>query len=141
MNFILDESVGFIISRTARKVKNYLTQLFKPFDITTEQWGILNRLWERDGVSQKELSEKSFKDQPNITRILDKLEEKGYIRREPNPGDRRAFLIYLTGEGRNLKEVLVPTAQKALDTALEGFSEEEVAQLKKMLNRIYLNLG
>ncbi len=139
MKFVLDDSVGFIISRTASKMKNCLHQNFKPYDITTEQWGLLNRLWEKDGVSQKVLSEKSFKDQPNITRILDKLEDKGFIRREVDPDDRRAFLIFLTKEGRELKNILIPVVKETLEVALKGFKTEEVEQLKNLLNRIYFN--
>lgn len=140
MNFSLDESLGFIIYRTHLRLKNSLNQSFKPFDITTEQWGILNRLWEKDGVSQKDLAEKTHKDQPNITRILDKLEQKGLIRRELNPGDRRAFSVFLTKEGYSLKGHLVPIAESSLEKALKGFTPEEVQTLKDSLNRIYDNL-
>lgn len=140
MDFSLDESFGFIIYQTHLRLKNNLNHSFKPFDMTTEQWGILNRLWEKDGVSQRDLSEKTHKDQPNVTRILDKLEQKGLIRREPNPDDRRAFSIFLTEEGRNLKNQLVPLAVNSLEKALQGFTPEEVQALKASLNRIYNNL-
>lgn len=140
MNFSLDESLGFIIYKTHLRLKNNLNQSFKPFDITTEQWGILGRLWEKDGVSQKELSEKTHKDQPNITRILDKLEQKGLIRRELNPGDRRAFSVFLTTEAYNLKSHLVPIAEQSLEKAFKGFNPEEIQTLKASLNRIYENL-
>ena len=140
MKFSLDDSLGFILGRTALKMKNSFNQALKPHDITVEQWGLLNRLWEKDGVSQKELAEKSCKDQPNITRILDKLEEKGLIRREPDPDDRRAFLIYLTGDGKALKNKLVPIAHQTLERVLTGITAEETDQLKVLLNKIFNNL-
>lgn len=140
MNFSLDESLGFIIYKTHLKLKSHLNQLFKPFDITTEQWGILARLWEQDGVAQKDLAEKTHKDQPNVTRILDKLEQKGLIRRELNPGDRRAFSVFLTKEGFSLKSHLVPLAENSMEKALQGFNPEEIQILKASLNRIFDNI-
>ena len=140
MDFFLDESVGFLISKTSLKMKNHLYQHFKPFDITSEQWGLLARLWETDRVSQKELADKTCKDQPNITRILDKLEGKGLIKREANPDDRRAFVVHLTDEGQKLKEVLVPIVKESLALALKGIPHDEVEQLKGLLNKIYNNL-
>lgn len=138
MNF--EESLGFIIGRTNIKMKNNLAKALKPYDVTPEQWALLNRLWIQDGISQKELSEKSLKDQPTTTRILDKLEQRGLIRRQASPEDRRAFLIYLTGEGRDIKTSLVNNAYQALAEALKGLSGQEQEQLKNLLNRISNNL-
>lgn len=140
MKYIIEESLGFIISRTNQKLSNYLTRKFKPYDITPEQWGLLNRLWEKDGVSQKELSEISIKDQTTVTRILDKLERKGLIKRQTSPDDRRSFLIFLTDTGRSLENKLVPIAYEVLDEALQGLSEEEIKQMKLLLNKIFMNI-
>ncbi|MCL4440311.1 MAG: MarR family transcriptional regulator [Firmicutes bacterium] len=71
--------------------------------------------------------------------MLDKLEDKGFIRREVDPDDRRAFLIFLTKEGRELKNILIPVVKETLEVALKGFKTEEVEQLKNLLNRIYFN--
>ncbi|MHB1407478.1 MAG: MarR family winged helix-turn-helix transcriptional regulator [Desulfitobacteriaceae bacterium] len=135
-----EQSLGFIISRTHAKMKNNLTKALKPYNVTPEQWAVLNRLWEQDGISQKELSEKSLKDQPTTTRILDKLEQRGLIRRQANPEDRRAFLIYLTNEGRDIRYPLINLARQALAQSLKGLSKEEQAELKNLLNRITDNL-
>ncbi|KNZ69102.1 transcriptional regulator, MarR family [Thermincola ferriacetica] len=140
MEFKMEDSLGFIINKTALKMKNNLARHLKPYEITPEQWGILNWLWEKEGISQKELSEKSFKDQPNVTRILDKLEEKGLIKRQENPDDRRAFSVFLTEKGYGLKGVLVTAATKALDEALQGFDTGEIQQLKNLLEKIFTNL-
>lgn len=140
MKYILDESLGFIINRTNQKLSNYLTRKFKPYDITPEQWGVLNRLWEKDGISQKEISEITIKDQTTLTRILDKLETKGLIKRQTSPDDRRSFLIFLTDAGRSIEDILVPIAYEALDDALQGLSEEEIKQLKVLLNKIFVNV-
>lgn len=140
VDYNIEESLGFIISRTHIKMKNNLTKALKPYDVTTEQWALLNRLWVQDGISQKELSDKSLKDQPTTTRILDKLEQHGLIERQSNPEDRRAFLIYLTREGRAIKDSLVSAACQALGHSLKGFTEQDKSTLKHLLTRITDNL-
>lgn len=140
MKFTVGDTIGFLISRTNYKLKHELNHNIKPFNVTTEQWGIVNTLWNNDGISQKELSGRVHKDQPTTARILDKLENKGFVKRRASPDDRRTFLIYLTEEGRNLRERLAPLSEKTLEKAMGDFSDEEINQLKKMLNRIYNNL-
>ncbi|MDQ7097121.1 MarR family transcriptional regulator [Desulfosporosinus sp. PR] len=140
MKYILEESTGFIINRTHQKLSNYLTRKFKPYDITPEQWEILNRLWQNDGISQKEISEITLKDQTTLTRILDKLEHKGLIKRQVSPSDRRVFLIFLTDKGRDLEDILVSIAYEVSGEVLQGLSQEEIKQLKALLNRIFANV-
>lgn len=140
MQFSIEDSLGFIMNRTNTKLKNELLQRLKPYDVTPEQWAVLNRLWEREGLSPKELAELTSKDQPNIARILDKLEKKELITRQTNPDDNRSFLIYLTDRGRELKDELIPLALAALNKALRGIEQEQVKELKLLLNRIYTNL-
>lgn len=135
-----EENLGFIIGLTSAKMKNNLGKALKPYNITQEQWTLLIRLWVQDGIPQKELSERCFKDQSTTTRILDKLEVRGLIRRQADSTDRRVFLIYLTREGQEIRGLLIPIARQALAQALFGLSEQEQVQLKSLLNRIGDNL-
>jgi len=121
-------------------MKNNLAKALKPYNITHEQWPLLKWLWIQDGISQKELAEISFKDQPTTTRILDKLEQRGLVRRQANSIDRRVSLIYLTREGLDIRGPLILLARHALEQALAGFSEQEQVQLKSLLTRIGDNL-
>ncbi len=102
---------------------------------------MLNRLWEEDGISQVELAERTVKDKPNITRMLDVLERRDLISRELDDYDRRASKIYLTKAGKALEEALVPIATASLAKATQGLSDTEIEQMKKTLNRIYDNLA
>ena len=140
MKFDLEKSLGFIVQRTALKMKNELNRVFKPYGITPEQWGLLNYLWQKDGIAQKELSNKSYKDQPSVTRLLDKLEEKGLIIRRLNPRDRRELLVFLSYRGRELKDELVPLAAGYLQKMQQGMSEKDLDLLKLLLTKVYINL-
>lgn len=107
----LEDSFGFLINHAGRRMSQLLTLHFQAYDITTEQWTVLHRLAEQDGISQKELARRTEKDQTNITRILDHLQRKGLIERRANASDRRSFLTYITDKGRGLDQTLVPIEQ------------------------------
>lgn len=140
MEFKKDDSLGFILNRTSTKFKNELLQRFKEYDVTPEQWSVLNCLWEQEGVTPKELSDAISKDKPNTNRILEKLEMKEFITRKPHPVDKRAFQIFLTNRGLEIRDELIPKAMKVLEDAVRGIEEDKVEEMKKLLNQMYYNL-
>ncbi|TBL75285.1 MarR family winged helix-turn-helix transcriptional regulator [Paenibacillus thalictri] len=129
----IDNSLGFILNHAGRKLTQMLTLRYQPYDMTTEQWSVLNRLDEQDGITQKELAIRSEKDQTNVTRILDQLERKGLAERRPNVSDRRSFLTYITDKGRSLIGVLTPIEKEVVEAVLDGLSEEQRIALRDML--------
>ena len=139
--YLIDKSIGFIIYRTALKMKSTLQRILKDrgFDITPEQWGILRVLWEEEGLSQKEIGDRLFKDKPNITRMLDALERKGLIFRQPT--DRRRYSIFLTKEGKKLQEEVLPTVLEMQEKAINALTKNDLETLQNLLNQIYGNLS
>ena len=79
--------------------KRILQPFFQDLGLSPGQPRILNRLYEKDHVTQRELADKCFMDVATMSRNLDRLEEAGYITREKHPECRRSFLIVLTQEG------------------------------------------
>ena len=140
MAFSLDNSLGFILNRTNTRMKNSLLQKFKNYDITPEQWAVLNRLWVQDGIPPKELAELTFKDQPTIVRIISKLKNKGIVFKKLNPVDKRSILIFLTPKGQELKNTLIPLGFEALNKAIKGIDKNKIEMTKGVLNQIYKNL-
>ncbi len=138
--YSIDKSIGFIIYRTALKMKSTLQRILKDrgFDITPEQWGILRVLWEEEGLSQKEIGDRLFKDKPNVTRMLDALERKRLIFRQPT--DRRRYSIFLTKEGKKLQAELLPIVLQVQETATNSLTKSDLATLQNLLNIIYGNL-
>lgn len=139
MNFKFDEALGFLLYVVSAKFKNELNHALLPYDITTEQWAILVRLWEGEGKTQKQLAEKAEKDEPNVGRILKKLEAKGLIVRQSDPKDGRIILVFLTQKGMQLEEKLVPLAIDILARAEQCFTKEEFQTLKSLLKRLMDN--
>lgn len=141
MNFNMDESLGFIINKTAIAIKKEFIKRLKPYGLTPEQWSILNRLGEQDGLSQKDLAQRTYKDQPNTARILDKLEKKMLLKRADNPDDRRGFLIFLTPKGQEIRASILPITTQLNEDAALGLKKQEKNQLINLLNRVYDNLN
>jgi MarR family transcriptional regulator, organic hydroperoxide resistance regulator len=135
------DSLGFLIYRAALSLKSALQRCFKEngYDITGEQWAIIRILLEEDGLSQREIAERTFKDKPNITRMLDALGKKRLIFRQPDPEDRRKYCIYLTKEGRQLHEELLPLIQDLRQKTTQNLASPEIDNLKATLIKIYQN--
>jgi DNA-binding MarR family transcriptional regulator len=139
----IQDSLGLMIYRTALALKSALQRCFKEngFEITAEQWVIMRHLWEEEGLSQREIGEKAAKDKPNITRMLDALEKKRLIFRQPDPRDRRKFCVYLTKEGKQLHERLLPLAQTLREQVTRSLSQPEIDRIKETLGKINRNIG
>jgi DNA-binding MarR family transcriptional regulator len=136
----LEDSIGFLVNFTGRKISQLLAASFEPYKITVEQWTVLHRLCEQDGITQKDLAQRVGKDQTNITRILDQLERKELVVRTRNTEDRRSFLAYVTEKGKTLTETLLPLEKKVLAVALQNIPQEHLALFKQVLFQIQANI-
>ncbi|GAB5558806.1 MAG: hypothetical protein SynsKO_04530 [Synoicihabitans sp.] len=78
-------------------------RVFKPFGLSEAQFNVLQVLQDADQqLSQRELSDILIVDRSNITGLIDRMEKAGWVERHPAPGDRRAYRVALTVEGRKL---------------------------------------
>ena len=141
-NSFLDESIGYHVNMAGMLLKRELAGVFKAqgFDVTPEQWAVLSRLAEKDGLSQNDIALITFKDNANITRIVDKLQKKGLLERRAHPSDRRTWLLYITLPGKEIIEQLQPLAIKVLEKATRQISGEEVRKLNHQMQKIINNL-
>ncbi|WP_194972496.1 MarR family winged helix-turn-helix transcriptional regulator [Aquiflexum lacus] len=133
---------SFLLDRTARRVKQYAQQKFKlgEFDITVDQWLVMKNLSENELLSQAELAQLVFKDQPTLTRIVDLLAKKGYVERMPHPLDRRSFQLILTDQGQRKVNELKPQIASIREKAWENLGKSDFEEFKRILNTIYQNL-
>lgn len=129
----LEKYMGVIVHRADLKLNNYYQKVVNPFDITVDQWEILVVLWEKEGITQKDLAERLYKDQTNIARMLFKLEKKGFVYRVTHESDRRALRVYLSAKGREIKEEIMAPSIEAYKKTIEGLSEEEVETFRRIL--------
>ncbi|MGD8189923.1 MarR family winged helix-turn-helix transcriptional regulator [Brevibacillus ginsengisoli] len=137
---VADESLGFLLGLSYRKLLGVLNVRLKEYDITPEQWSVLYRLSKQDGINQKEIARRSAKDQPTITRILDALEKKGFVKKQLCPNDRRAFRIYLTDKGNCLLDKISPIERETIEEMQSGLTSEQRELFHKLLVQIIENL-
>lgn len=140
MSFKLENSLGFIINRTAAKFKSELHKKLAPLNLTPEQWIVLMQLSETNGISQTEIARKIYKDTSTTTRLLDNLEKKEFIKRVPHHEDRRTILIYISEKALELNDKTFPVVSEILTKACKDIPEVNINQLKNLLNVIYKNL-
>lgn len=143
MNLILEELIGYKAELLTKALKKALAREFKSsgYDVTAYQWILLYKLWEEDGISQKELSLRTFMDTPTITRMIDVMEKKGLVKREKNNEDRRKVKISLTNKGIELEHNLVPIVEKHHEHALQNIKESEFKNIKRLMNQIIENVS
>lgn len=140
-NYNPEDSIGRLIAEASRQILAALDEelLHRGTGITAAQWAILMRVSRGCASTAAELCRYSRYDTGSMTRMLDRLEEKGLIHRERSSKDRRITLLELTEAGRDLLPQLPPVAIKVLNAHLKGFSQAELDQLKGFLNRIRAN--
>lgn len=142
-NFYIDDALGFIINRASIIMRKHLTSMIKEagYYITPEEFSILSRLWEEEGILQTELIEKTLKDKTRVTRLLGGLAKKSLIKKETNEVDRRNHLVYLTDEGKALRAKIILIVITLMKQAAEGIDPSDVDITKKVLRRIFENLN
>lgn len=135
---MLNDFLGYLIIKAGLQVKNTMRRVYSAerFEITPEQWAILHSLSENDGQPQRYLAETLLKQKPNITRLTDILEEKGFAVRKSDEKDRRVFNVYITKSGRKIAdEILQKTQDRRIDF-YKKLTDEETETLKILLQKL-----
>src|SRR6476659_8611004 len=109
---------GMASTAIARRLQKHFRQA--GLEITIEQWSILYHLWLQDCMSQQELCNRTFRDKPSITRLIDNLEKQKLVKRLASKTDRRINLVCLTEAARELQEQTIDLANQTMNEALTG---------------------
>ncbi|RYG02663.1 MAG: MarR family transcriptional regulator [Chitinophagaceae bacterium] len=141
-HFKKGELYSFITGIASIAIARRLQKKFNSagLNLTIEQWSVLYHLWKKDGISQQELCNASFRDKPSITRLVDNLEKLDLVKRVPSDSDRRINLIFLTKQSQLLQEESMTLAEDTLNEALTGVPPEQVETCKEVLKIVYDNL-
>lgn len=135
------ERIAHLTRLCARGFNRSLTRRLAHHGVSFGQWVFLRILWKEEGLTQRELSERANLTEPTVHTAMNKLEQQGIVTRRTEDGNKRKQHVYLTAEGMALQKVLEPLAVQANETALQGLSEAEEAQLKHALIVILQNLA
>ncbi len=109
-------------------------------DITSEQFGIIFILYYRDGLYQSQVAKLLKKDRPNITRMVDILEKKGYITRKKDNENKRIIKLFITEAGKKTAQRLEPLRKEFYKNMVDGFSDDDIRVLYNLLEKIRNNM-
>jgi DNA-binding MarR family transcriptional regulator len=135
----LDSSLGYYLARARNVLVARTDQALKPLDLTSPQIGVILFLAAGRARTPLELSREMSYDSGSMTRMLDRLEKKGFLCRTRSDADRRIVELSLTERGRDAAERLPLIGAAVLNEQLQGFSRAELDLLIGMLARIIGN--
>lgn len=130
------ESIGPLLHRARMQILEDLDRELEPLDITAAQYVILVTLSDHDVTSASGLCRGVSYDPGAMTRMIDRLEKKGLVRRVRRADDRRKVDLELTDEGKAVRPKLIAAVVKVLNHRLRGFSKAEVEQFAEFLRRM-----
>lgn len=139
---LLKHKIGMRLSRIGLLSKVFATQAFAKdgCGITPEQFTVLSALKENDGMYLRQLANITFKDRPNMTRIVSILESNGYVASTLESEGRQVKKLYITEKGKEICDKILPTIIKVWQETVKGISEEEIDSVLRTLDKIEKNL-
>jgi MarR family transcriptional regulator, multiple antibiotic resistance protein MarR len=140
-NYSITESIGYLIKRVMSVVSTTLDQELARYDITHQQFSILMILTETQCSTAADIARITCGDTGAMTRMLDRLEAKGIVRRTRSSADRRVVNIELTAAGREFAGKMPIVAINVMNRYLQGFEAAELELMKVFMRRILSNAG
>ena len=136
------EELLFVVGQLDRLEGYYLNYLFEKrgYPLTREQWTIIKILWDKNGVAQQDLANELLKNKASITSLIENLEKKGLILRKTNLYDKRSKMVFLTDEGRRIREEVHTFVQETTNDLTRNVSEIDIQNTRQVLSKILDNL-
>ena len=134
-------SIGYLLRRAGKLVTAHIEELFTEEDVSFLQWMLMMNLREGLAHTAAELREQVCHDSGALTRVIDQLEERGFISRQRSTTDRRAIELKLTAQGANIVNSYLPRVIGLYNTLMEDFTAEEADTLITLLTRLTTKLA
>lgn len=134
-------SIGYRIKLLSQLMSRKFQERLEPFGLTPFHWIVLCCLWQEDGLATCRIGERLQQVGGTITGVLDRMEERGLIRRERDARDRRIWRIWLSDAGKQLETVLPPLVVELREEAMKGMPYRERERFSQLLNQAIANLS
>jgi len=138
---LFEQSIGYQIRATHRALQRLLQLKIEPYGVTSGAWYFLRVLWDEDGLTQRELADRSGTREPTALAALQAMETRGLVRRMRSNEDRRKIHVWLTAKGKNTKKTLIPLAREVVSIAATNIKANDVRRLLKWLDEIQQNVN
>ncbi len=133
---ILPKLIGYNLRRAQVRNFQMIGESVGAFDITPGQFGVLVIINANPGLNQSELGNAMNVDRSTVVAVIDRLEKRNLVVRDPSPMDRRSYALRLSDEGDELLAKLVPLVQGLERDMAKDLSDKEVETLVGMLKRM-----
>ncbi len=138
-NDVLGRIVGYVSSLWLKGLDNALSE--SGYDLDHVRMIILINVHRHPGLCQSCFVDLVGRDKASLTRIIDSLENSGFLKRYPDSEDRRRKLLRLTSEGNRIALELIQLGRELETRAEEGIDDSELALCKKTLLKVHSNLS
>lgn len=133
--FDIEEWLPFLLAKSHQEAHSMMKDAVADFGLTPPQFATLAFLWKCDGFNQHELGCLMRVDRTTIGGIIDRLEKLGYIRREPDPQDRRSYVLFVTPRGKLVRDDILSSLE-TVGSIIDGrLTREEQQQLYVLLRK------
>jgi DNA-binding MarR family transcriptional regulator len=136
----LRDHTGYLITDVARLYRTALDRKMNRFGLTRSQWWLLSFVVYFDGSTQQQLADLMDAGKAGVTKLIDKLESKGLVKRVADAADARQKRVFLSSRVKPLAEEVEHEITKVAEASLVGFSDAEITQLNTLIMRIRGNL-
>lgn len=136
-----NDRLAHLVKDAMRGLMRSLQMRHSQHSVSFGHWTFLRILWEADGLTQRELSERACLQEPTTYAALKAMEKLGYISRKQLPDSRKKVYVFLTPKGRALRPKLVPMAEEVNQVALKGVSADDIATTRRTLLVMIENLA
>jgi MarR family transcriptional regulator, organic hydroperoxide resistance regulator len=136
-----NDRLAHLVKDATRALLRALQMRLTAHNVTLGHWTFLRVLWEKDGLTQRELSEQAGVMEPTTFAALNAMEKLGYIARRRLPESRKKVYVFLTPKGRALRDKLVPLAEDVNLIAVAGVAPAQIATTRQTLLAIIENLA
>jgi MarR family transcriptional regulator, organic hydroperoxide resistance regulator len=136
-----NDRLAHLIKDTSRGLVRALQMRLTAHAVSFGHWAFLRVLWERDGLTQRELSQEVGMTEPTTAAALRALEKLGYVVRRKKVDNRKNSYVFLTPKGAALKAKLVPLAEAVNEIAVRDVSPEHIAITRQTLLAMIRNLA
>lgn len=136
-----ERSFGFLLHDIARLMRKKFDQRARALGLSRSQWQVLVHLSRHEGINQSGLAEILEIENITLGRLVDRLQEAGWVERRPDPGDRRARLLYTTAKVAPVMERMRGLAEATIEEALAGLGPAQRKALLDTLMQVRGNLS
>ena len=136
-----DRHLGFLVNDLARLLRRNYDRRLQSLGLTQAQWRAIAHISRNEGMNQSELADRLEVQAITLTRLIDRMQNSGWVERRSHPSDRRAVQLYLTGKCQPILEEMQSRAAETLREALAGIAQGTEQQVVDALERMKQNLA